>query len=164
MMPGSHIYSTLRENFIFQAKFDFIVFHNVHGAAYVHAKAYNRIRRTARTFPPFELFSFPDSRSRYMVLESFQGAGFVIFRAKIEAKSVCKVPSDFPRFFVRFRALRYYLDNIASPHCYVASFFKNFFRWNSLKSKKTQKCLRHVDKKCFKYFTTVAQKRFRQRR
>lgn len=37
---------------------------------------------------------------------------FVIFRAKIEAKSVCKVPPDFPRFPLRFRASCYYLSNI----------------------------------------------------
>lgn len=65
-----------------------------------------------RTFLSSEHFFSSDSRSRYMALESFQGDGFVIFRAKIEAKSVCKVPPDFPRFLLRFRASCYHLGNI----------------------------------------------------
>lgn len=91
---------------------------DIHRATYVHPRTYNRTRGTSKDpfFPRRNAFFFHDSRSRYMLLESFQRAGLVIFTAKIVAKNVCKVLRDFPYilrtfssfFFFLFRVLCYY--------------------------------------------------------
>lgn len=124
-------------------------------AAYVHTRTPKHTRESGARglfFPP-NLFPFRDSRSRYMVLESFQGADSVIFRAKSEAKSVCKVPPDFSRFLVRFWASCYYLDNIdltRSSRCYLSNFSRIVQDFK--KCKEIQNVCYHTDSKYFNNF------------
>lgn len=97
----------------------FAVPFNVRRATYVRTKAYNRAREEEEKkgngggpSVPRSLFLFPIRDRVTWFWNLSKEPDFVISRAKIAAKSVCKVPADFPRFPLRFQASCYYLGNI----------------------------------------------------
>lgn len=98
---------------------------------------------------PSESFPLLDSRSHYTDLEPFQRSKFVIFRLKIEAKSVCKVCLDFSqippsafrsddtifRFYARvdLSSRLGHVESTGPPHSFRTGWPKAraYFNWSS---------------------------------